>query len=91
MMTFATYRRYLDEQKKPKRRKKQSMLRHTLTHPYTDDDNDPDTDSFYQKLLDFMSELTEIANDYNQGLQIEYDEDLKSVVLGTFITVKISI
>ena len=39
------------------------MLRHTLIHPYTDDDNDPDTDSFYRRFLDLMSELTEIAND----------------------------
>ena len=61
------------------------MFRHTLTHPYTDDDNDPDTDSFYQKLLDLMSELTEIANDNDQGLQIEYDEEPKSVVLGTYV------
>ena len=80
-MTFAAYRRYLDEQKKPKKRKKQSMLRHTLTHPYTDDDNDPDTDSFYRRLLDLMSELTEIANDNDQGLEIEYDEDLNRLVL----------
>lgn len=57
------------------------MLRHTLTHPYTDDDNDPDTDSFYRRLLDLMSELTEIANDNVQSLEIEYDEDLKRVVL----------
>ena len=28
-----------------------------------------------------MSELTEIANDNDQGLEIEYDEDLKRVVL----------
>ena len=57
------------------------MPRHTLTHPYTDDDNDPDTDSFYRRFLDLMSELTEIANDNDQGLEIEYDEDLKRVVL----------
>ena len=80
-MTFAAYRRYLDEQKKPKKRKKQSMLRHILTHPYTDDDNDPDTDSFYRRLLDLMSELTEIANDNDQGLEIEYDEDLTRLIL----------
>ena len=73
MMTFAAYRRYLDEKKMPKKRKKQSMLRHTLTHPYTDDDHDPDKDSFYRRLLDLMSELTEIANDNVQGLEIEYD------------------
>ncbi len=81
MMTLAAYRRYLDEQKKPKKRKKQNMLRHTLTHPYTDDDNDPDTDSFYRRLLDLMSELTEIANDNDQGLEIEYDEDLTRLIL----------
>ncbi len=58
------------------------MLRHTLSHQYTNDDNDPDTDSFYRRLLDLMSELTEIANDNDQGLEIEYYEDLKRVVLG---------
>ena len=57
------------------------MLRHSVTHPYTDDDNDPATDSFYRRLLDLMSELTEIANDNDQGLEIEYDENLKRVVL----------
>ncbi len=60
------------------------MLRHTLSHQYTNDDNDPDTDSFYRRLLDLMSELTEIANDNDQGLEIEYYEDLKRVVLGRF-------
>ena len=81
MTTLAAYRRYLNEQKKPKKRKNQRMLRHNLTHPYTDDDNDPDTDSFYRRLLDLMSELTEIANDNDQGLEIEYDEDLTRLIL----------
>ena len=60
------------------------MLRHTLSYQYTDDDNDPDTDSLYRRLLDLMSELTEIANDNDQGIEIEYDEDLKRVVLGRY-------
>jgi hypothetical protein len=38
-------------------------------------------DSFYRRLLDLISELTEIANDNDRGLEIEYDEDLKRVVL----------
>ena len=84
-MTFADYRRYVDEQKEPKKRKNSRMLRHTLIHPYTDDENHPDTDSFYRRLLDLMLELTGIANDKHQGLEIEYNEDPKSMVLSTFI------
>ena len=85
-MTFAAYRRYLDEQNKPRKRKKQNMLRHTLTHPYTDDDNDPDTDSFYRMLLDLMSELTEIATDNDQGLEMEYGENLTRLILWRHVT-----
>ena len=57
------------------------MLRHTLTHAYTSDDNDPDTREFYSVLLDKLDDLTVYANETETGLQLEYDEENETVLL----------
>ena len=55
------------------------MLQHTLTHPYSNDDNFLDTDSFYRKHLNLIMELTVIANANDQDIEVDYDEDSKSI------------
>ena len=57
------------------------MLRHTLTHDYTSDDNDPDTREFYSVLCDKLDELTVYANETETGLQLKYDEKHEAVTL----------
>ena len=51
------------------------MLKHTLTHAFTADDNDPDTREFYSVLCDKLDELTVYANETESGLSLEYDEN----------------
>ena len=57
------------------------MLRRTLSYEFTEDDNDPDAARFYDKLLELLNTVTVHANDVNQGLAIEYDDDLEMVSL----------
>ncbi|PPR12384.1 MAG: hypothetical protein CFH41_00421 [Alphaproteobacteria bacterium MarineAlpha11_Bin1] len=57
------------------------MIRHTLSYDYTEDDNDPDAYRFYDRLIELLNTVTEHANDVNQGLAIEYDDDLEMVSL----------
>ena len=57
------------------------MLRYTLTHPYTDDDDNPDTRVFYDTLIDRMDDLTVIANKNGNGIELEWDEDGSSVTV----------
>jgi hypothetical protein len=54
------------------------MLTHRLTHK-TDNDDDPETNLFYQALIDHIDDLTHLANDNGEGLEMEWDED-RSVV-----------
>ena len=57
------------------------MLTRRLTHK-TDNDDDPDTRVFYQALIDRIDDLTHLANDNGDGIELEWDED------GSEVTVK---
>ncbi len=57
------------------------MLRHTVTHPYTDDNDNPDTRVFYDTLVDRMHDLTVLANQNGNDIELEWDEDGSSVTL----------
>ena len=57
------------------------MLRQTLTHPYTDDDDDPDTSVFYDTLIDRIHDLTVIANQNGNDIELEWDENGSSVTV----------
>ena len=52
MMTFKAFRQDLDEGNKTQTKEEMMVIRHTLTHPYTDDDDNPDTRVFYDTLVD---------------------------------------
>jgi hypothetical protein len=57
------------------------MLRYALTHPYTDDDDDPDTSVFYDTLVDRIHDLTVLANQNGNDIELEWDEDGSSVTV----------
>ena len=57
------------------------MLTRRLTHK-TDNDDDPDTRVFYQALIDHIDDLTHLANEHGDGIELEWDED------GSVVTVK---
>ena len=57
------------------------MLKHTLTHAFTADDNDPDTWEFYSVLCDKLDKLTVYANETESRLQLEYDDNNETVIL----------
>ena len=54
------------------------MLMHTLTH-YTEDDEDPETNVFYQTLISRIDEMTHLANANGNGIELEYDEEGKKL------------
>jgi hypothetical protein len=54
------------------------MLKHTLTH-YTEDDEDPETNVFYQTLISRIDEMTHLANANGNGIELEYDEEGKKL------------
>lgn len=60
------------------------MLRHALTHPYTDDDDDPDTSVFYDTLIDRIHDLTVLANQNGNDIELEWDENGSSVTVTKF-------
>ena len=57
------------------------MLETTLTHPFTDDDDHPDTDAFYQTLLFEIDELIETTNLRESSISLTYDENKTRLVL----------
>ena len=56
------------------------MLKHTITHHASSDD-DPETDSFYDTLVKLIDDLTHRVNDDENAIEIEYDDDLKSLTI----------
>lgn len=56
------------------------MLKHTLTH-YTEDDEDPETNVFYQTLISRIDEMTHLANANGNGIELEWDERLKNITI----------
>jgi len=59
----------------------QTKFETTLTHPFTDYDACPDTDAFYQTLVDKIEELIEIANLHEASVCLTYDEEKTKLVL----------
>ena len=59
----------------------QTMLDTTIKHPFTDDDDHPDTDAFYQTLLFEIDELIESANFHEASVSVTYDENKTRLVL----------
>ena len=51
------------------------MLTHRLTH-HTNDDDDPDTDTFYDTIVSLIDEMTHRVNANDNAIEIEYDEEL---------------
>jgi len=56
------------------------MLTHRLIHR-TDDDDDPDTNVFYDTLVNLIDDLTHRVNTNDNAIEIEYDEELKSLTI----------
>ena len=50
------------------------MLKHTLTH-YTEDDEDPETNVFYDTLVNLIDELTHLANANRNGIELSWNEE----------------
>ena len=57
-----------------------AMLKHTITHHASSDD-DPETDSFYDTLVKLIDDLTHRVNADENAIEIEYDEELKSITI----------
>jgi hypothetical protein len=56
------------------------MMRTTITHK-TDDYEDPDTNIFYDKLVEIIDALTGKSNDTGRAVVLSYDEDMSSITL----------
>ena len=56
------------------------MLKRTITHHASSDD-DPDTDTFYDTLVKLIDDLTHRVNADENAIEIEYDEELKSLTI----------
>jgi hypothetical protein len=56
------------------------MLKHTLTH-YTEEEEDPNTGLFYDTLINRIDEMTVLANVEGNAIELEYDEELQSLVV----------
>ena len=56
------------------------MLAHRLTHHASSDD-DPDTDTFYDTLVNLIDDLTHHVNANDNTIEIEYDEELMSITI----------
>jgi hypothetical protein len=59
----------------------QTMLETTIKHPFTDDDDHPDTDAFYQTLLFEIDELIDTTNFRESSISLTYDENKTRLVL----------
>ena len=59
----------------------QTMLETTIKHPFTDDDDHPDTDAFYQTLLFEIDELIDQTNFRESSISLTYDENKTRLVL----------
>ena len=46
------------------------MLKTTIKHPFTDDDDHPDTDAFYQTLIREIDELIDTTNFRESSISI---------------------
>ena len=57
------------------------MLETTLTHPFTDDDDHPDTDAFYSILIREIDELIDQTNFRESSISLTYDENKTRLVL----------
>ena len=62
-------------------REQKQMLETTLTHPFTDDDDHPDTDAFYQTLIREIDELIDQTNFRESSISLTYDENKTRLVL----------
>ena len=56
------------------------MLTHRLTH-HTYDEDDQETNVFYDTLVNLIDEMTHRVNDDENAIEIEYDDDLKSLTI----------
>ena len=56
------------------------MLTHRLTH-HTYDEDDQETNVFYDTLVNLIDEMTQRVNDDENAIEIEYDDDLKSLTI----------
>jgi hypothetical protein len=57
------------------------MLKTTIKHPFTDDDDDPDTDAFYRTLIREIDELVDQTNFRESSISLTYDENKTRLVL----------
>ena len=56
------------------------MLTHRLTH-HTYDEDDQETNVFYDTLVNLIDEMTHRVNDDENAIEIEYDEELMSITI----------
>ena len=56
------------------------MLKRTITHHASSDD-DPDTNVFYDTLVNLIDDLTHHVNANDNVIEIEYDEELMSITI----------
>ena len=59
----------------------QTMLETTIKHPFTDDDDHPDTDAFYRTLVDEIDEIVDTANLKKASVSLTYNENKTKLVL----------
>ena len=56
------------------------MLTHRLTH-HTYDEDDQETNVFYDTLVNLIDDLTHHVNANDNVIEIEYDEELMSITI----------
>ena len=59
----------------------QTMLETTIKHPFTDDDDHPDTDAFYQTLLFEIDELIDTTNFRESSTSLTFNDEKTKLVL----------
>jgi len=70
----------LSKNTRSKTNENKNMLKTILYH-YTEDDDSPETDKFYETLCEKIDELTHRVNDDDDAIQVEYDNDLTTITI----------
>jgi hypothetical protein len=62
------------------------MLETTIKHPFTDDDDHPDTDAFYQTLLFEIDELIDTTNFRESSISLTFNDEKNQTCAVSLIT-----
>lgn len=79
-ITERNLRCLLSKNTRTKPSENKNMLKTILYH-YTEDDDSPETDEFYDILCEKIDELTHRVNDDDNAIQLEYDNELTTITI----------